>query len=67
MAIPRRDFLVLSSIAAGLSAVDFPAFSQTDLQAPGNSQLYWPPNKALPAFPEAYHLDAADLTALSRS
>ena len=60
MTIPRRDFLVLSGAAAGLSAVNFPAFSQTNLQ----TQLYWPPNRALPAFPEAFHLDAADLTAL---
>lgn len=26
--------------------------------------LQWPPNQALPTFPQAVHLDAADLTAL---
>ncbi len=62
MPISRRTFLALSGAAAGVCAVDFPAFSQTS--APGGSPFYWPPNRALPIFPEAFHLDAADLTAL---
>jgi hypothetical protein len=31
---------------------------------PVDSHLYWPPDRALPLFPEAFHLDAADLTEL---
>jgi hypothetical protein len=63
MAISRRTFLALSGIAASASAVDLTAFAQADGYTPG-SQLYWPPERALPIFPEASHLDAADLTAL---
>jgi hypothetical protein len=62
MSISRRTFLALSGVAAGASAADLAAFSQT--QATPDAQLYWPPDRALPAFPEAFHLDAADLTAL---
>jgi len=64
MPVSRRTFLALSGIAASASAVDFTAFAQTDCYAPG-SRLYWPPDRALPIFPEASHLDAADLTALN--
>lgn len=63
MSISRRTFLALSGVAAGASAADLAAFSQTQI-APAAAQLYWPPDRALPAFPEAFHLDAADLTAL---
>jgi hypothetical protein len=63
MPISRRTFLALSGVAASASAVDFTAFAQADNYTPG-SQLYWPPDRALPIFPEAFHLDAADLSAL---
>lgn len=62
MSISRRDFLLLSGAAAGASAVDIPAFSQT--LSSGTSPLYWPPTQALPTFPVAYSLIAADLSAL---
>ena len=64
MSISRRTFLALSGIAASASAVDFAALAQTDSYAP-DSRLYWPPDRALPIFPEAFHLDAADLSALN--
>lgn len=64
MSISRREFLVLSGAAAGASAADLAAYSQTDGNPTGTPELYWPPDRALPVFPEAYHLDAADLTAL---
>jgi hypothetical protein len=64
MSISRRKFMVLSGAAAGASAVHVAAFSQTQSNPSVASQLYWPPDRALPAFPEAVHLDAADLTAL---
>jgi len=62
MTLSRRTFLALSGVAAGVSAAHYPALSQ-----PSNSSdtdWYWPPERALPVFPEAYHLDAADLSAL---
>jgi len=64
MSISRRQFMVLSGAAAGASAAHLAAFSQTQSDPLAGSQLYWPPDRALPAFPEAVHLDAADLTAL---
>lgn len=60
MPISRRTFLALSGAAAGASTVNFTAFAQA---SPG-SQLYWPSGRALPIFPEAFHLEAADLSAL---
>lgn len=63
MPFTRRTFLALSGAAAGASAVDFTAFAQNGGLA-ADPPLYWPPNRALPAFPEAFHFDAADLTAL---
>jgi hypothetical protein len=41
--------------------VNFTAFAQTGASS---TDLYWPANQALPTFPAAVHLDAADLTAL---
>lgn len=64
MPISRRTFLALSSAAAGASAIDSTAFAQTNGYIPG-TRMYWPPDRALPIFPDARHLDAADLTALS--
>jgi len=62
MSISRRNFLLLSGAVAGASAVDLPAFSQT--ASTGTAPLYWPPNQALPTFPAAYSLIAADLSLL---
>ena len=62
MPISRRTFLALSGAAASAGAVNYTALAQDNL-SPG-STLYWPPDRALPIFPEAFHLDAADLTAL---
>jgi GxGYxYP putative glycoside hydrolase C-terminal domain/GxGYxY sequence motif in domain of unknown function N-terminal len=64
MSLSRRKFMVLSGAAAGASAVPFTALSQTTTDSSA-SQLQWPPNQALPTFPSATHLDAADLSALS--
>jgi hypothetical protein len=64
MPISRREFLVLSGAAAGASAAELAAHSQTAISLYGSPELYWPPDRALPAFPEAFHLEAADLTAL---
>jgi len=64
MSISRREFLVLSGAAAGTSAADLAAYSQTAVNLYGSSEFYWPPDRALPVFPQAFHLDAADLTAL---
>jgi hypothetical protein len=64
MSLSRRKFLVLSGAAAGASAVQFTAFPQTQTNTSGTSPFYWPPTQALPTFPAAIHLDAADLTAL---
>jgi len=64
MPISRREFLVLSGAAAGASAVNLAAYSQSSKTLAGTPQLYWPPDRALPTFPQAFHLDAADLTAL---
>src|SRR5580692_8167418 len=64
MSISRRKFLALGGAAAGASAAHLAAFSQTKSGSSDGSQLYWPPDRALPAFPEAIHLDAADLTTL---
>jgi GxGYxYP putative glycoside hydrolase C-terminal domain/GxGYxY sequence motif in domain of unknown function N-terminal len=62
MPISRRTFLALCGTAAGASAADLAVYSQEN---PADTpQLYWPPDRALPTFPEAFHLDAADLTAL---
>jgi hypothetical protein len=55
--------MVLSGAAAGASAVHWTAFSQATQSSSG--QLWWPPDQALPTFPPAAHLDAADLSALS--
>ncbi len=55
--------MVLSGAAVGASAVHFAAFSQTAAQSSG--QLWWPAGQALPTFPQAVSLDAADLSALS--
>ena len=63
MPISRRTFLALSGVAAGASAVNITAFAQANDYTP-EYPLYWPPDRALPIFPEAVHLDAADLTAL---
>lgn len=63
MSISRRKFMVLSGAAAGASAVQRTAFSQAATQSAG--QLWWPADQALPTFPPAAHLDAADLSALS--
>jgi len=65
MSLTRRKFMLLSGATAGASAVNFAAFSQTTMQGQGAGQLWWPPDQALPTFPEAAHLDAADLSALS--
>ena len=62
MSLTRRKFMVLSGAAAGASAVNFTALPQTS--GASASSLYWPPDRALPIFPEASYLDAADLTAL---
>lgn len=67
MSLSRRTFLALSGAAAGTSAAglaDLAAFAQTPADSPNLSTLYWPPDRALPLFPEPFHLDAADLTAL---
>lgn len=63
MSISRRKFLVLSGAAAGASAAQLAALSQTQTDS-SCPTLYWPPSQALPTFPAAYHLDAADLSAL---
>src|ERR1700744_2812523 len=62
MPISRRTFLALSGAAASAGAVNGTALAQNNLSP--DSTLYWPPDRALPIFPEAFHLDAADLTAL---
>ena len=62
MSTSRREFLLLSGAIAGASAVDLPVFSQTSASA--SSPLYWPDNQALPTFPAAYSLIAADLSSL---
>ena len=64
MSISRRNFLVLSGAAAGASAADLAAWSQTNGESSDVPQLYWPRDRALPVFPEAFHLDAADLSTL---
>jgi hypothetical protein len=64
MSISRRKFLVLSGAAAGASAADLAAYSSDAGSIAPPPQFYWPPDKALPAFPQAFHLDAADLSAL---
>jgi hypothetical protein len=64
MSFSRRKFMALSGAAAGASAANLAAFSQTQSTLAGSPQLYWPTDRALPVFPEAFHLDAADLTAL---
>jgi hypothetical protein len=65
MPFTRREFLALSGAAAGASAASLSAFSQTTSIDPGGPLLQWPPEQALPTFPQALHLDAADLSALS--
>jgi dihydrodipicolinate synthase/N-acetylneuraminate lyase len=64
ISLSRRKFLALSGAAAGTSAATRAAFSLTQQDFHADSQFYWPPDRALPVFPEAFHLDAADLTAL---
>ncbi|GGH04921.1 GxGYxYP domain-containing protein [Silvibacterium dinghuense] len=61
MPISRRNFLALSGAAAGASALPRIAFAQSGQ----GSQTYWPADRALPIFPQAHHLDAADLTSLT--
>jgi len=61
MSISRRTFLALSGAAASASAVNLTALAQA---AASPADLSWPPNQALPTFPPAVHLDAADLSAL---
>ncbi|HVJ08751.1 MAG TPA: GxGYxYP domain-containing protein [Acidisarcina sp.] len=63
MAVTRREFMVLSGAALGASAVHGTAFSQTATES--NGGLYWPTGQALPTFPAAISLDAADLSSLS--
>lgn len=63
MSLSRREFIVLSGTALGASAVPATAFSQTSPGCPPT--LYWPSTQALPTFPPAAHLDAADLSSLS--
>ena len=64
MSFSRRKFLVLSGAAAGASAVNLAAFSQTPADPSDDSPFHWPPSQALPSFRQAVHLDAADITAL---
>jgi hypothetical protein len=64
MSISRREFLVLSGAAAGASAAELVAYSQAGENPPDRTEFYWPRDRALPVFPEAFHLEAADLTAL---
>lgn len=59
MQFSRRKFIALSGAAAGASALPVSAFGQA------GGQLWWPSQQALPAFPEPYFLEAADLSALS--
>lgn len=56
----RREFIALSGATVGASA-----FSQTATNNQPDACLIWPPQQALPTFPEPFHLDAADLTALT--
>lgn len=65
MTISRRTFLELSGAVAGARAVNFTAFAQQLNGASPCPELYWPPDRALPVFPQANCFDAADLTALS--
>jgi hypothetical protein len=65
MPFNRREFLVLSSAAAGASAATMAASAQTSSRSFEEGTLWWPPQQALPTFPEAFHVDAADLTALT--
>jgi hypothetical protein len=65
MPFDRREFLFLSGAAAGASAATLAASAQTGDHGFEEGQLWWPPQQALPTFPEAFHLDAADLTALT--
>jgi hypothetical protein len=55
--------MVLSGAALGASAVPSTALSQTSGGSPAT--LYWPSTQALPTFPAATHLDAADLSSLT--
>jgi hypothetical protein len=63
MTLSRRTFLALSGTAAGLTTAVHPAFSQPNDS--DEADWYWPADRALPVFPEAYHLDAADLSPLN--
>src|ERR1700747_1176693 len=65
MTLSRRTFLELSGAAAGASVVNFTAFAQQLNSASPCPELYWPPDRALPIFPQANYFDAADLTSLS--
>ena len=60
MHFTRRKFIALSGATVGASA-----FSQTATNNHADTCLIWPPKQALPTFPEPFHLDAADLSALS--
>lgn len=64
MPVTRRKFLALSGTAIGLGMLPFPAISHSpgDLQ---NGSIVWPPDQALPTFPKARYLEAADLSSLS--
>ena len=57
MSLTRRNFLALSSVAAGSSALSTYSFAQL-------GRDYYPSDAALPTLPEAEFLEAADLTAL---
>jgi GxGYxYP putative glycoside hydrolase C-terminal domain/GxGYxY sequence motif in domain of unknown function N-terminal len=64
MALTRRKFMVLSGATAGACAAHVAALSQITTPS-ATGQLWWPPDQALPTFPTAIHLDAADLSSLS--
>lgn len=71
MAFSRRKFLALSGAAASTTVVPARGLAWTLQAVPGNDAatasdgFRWPANRALPIFPEAQHLESADLSALS--
>ncbi|WP_446742478.1 GxGYxYP domain-containing protein [Silvibacterium acidisoli] len=64
MSLSRRKFLALSGVAAGAHSLNISTFAQAAGGRSNQATFYWPSNRALPVFPEAYHLDSADITAL---
>jgi GxGYxYP putative glycoside hydrolase C-terminal domain/GxGYxY sequence motif in domain of unknown function N-terminal len=64
MPFTRRKFLALSGASAGLSLLPFPVISHS-VGRLRNGSLVWPPDQALPTFPEPHDLEAADLSSLS--